>query len=73
MHYKDLEILNSLSDRDIVCWLYFYCLKVKIRDIAHIRGITRGMVFYSIEKCRKIQWQEDQVSAFQELFNADRQ
>ena len=72
MTNKDLEILNSLSDRDIVCWLYFSCLKVKIREIARLRGLNRGVVFYSIQKCRKMQWQEDQISAFQELFSSDR-
>lgn len=72
MNNKDLEILNSLSDRDIVCWLYFSCLKIKIRDIANLRNLTRGVVFYSIQKCRKMQWQEDQISAFQELFISDR-
>jgi len=72
MTNKDLEILNSLSERDIVCWLYFSCLKVKIREIARLRGLNRGVVFYSIKKFRKIEHQEELISIFQELFNDDR-
>jgi hypothetical protein len=72
MTNKDLEILNSLSDRDIVCWLYFSCLKVKIRDIARHRGLNRGVVFYSIKKFRKIDRQEELIAIIQELFNDDR-
>jgi len=72
MTKRDLEILNSLSDRDIVCWLYFSCLKVKIREIARLRGLNRGVVFYSIKKFRKIERQEELIAIIQELFNDDR-
>jgi hypothetical protein len=72
MTNKDLEILNSLSERDIVCWLYFSCLKVEIREIARLRGLNRGVVFYSIKKFRKIERQEELIAIIQELFNDDR-
>lgn len=71
--FKDLEILNSLSERDIVCSFYYYCLKMTIREIARQRRLNRGVVFCSIRKFRKIEHQEELVSAFNELFNYDRQ
>lgn len=70
--FKDLEILNSLSERDIVCGFYFYCLKITIREIARLRRLNRGVVFYSVRKFRKMEHQEELVSAFQEMFNDDR-
>lgn len=72
MNNKDLEILNSLSDRDIVCWLYFNCLKMKIREIARLRRLNRGVVFYSIMKFRKIEHQEEMIATFCEMFSDQR-
>jgi hypothetical protein len=66
MTKRDLEILNSLSDRDIVCWLYFSCLKVKIREIARLEALIEEL-FFIHQLIRKIESQEELFAIIQEL------
>ena len=70
----DISILNSLQDKDIVIYLYFKVLQIKIRDIAQLRQLSRGAVFYSIQKTRQLVLNDKIISAIQEMFvNVDRE
>lgn len=65
---RDLEILNSLSDRDIVCFIYYKICEIPIRKIAHLRNISRGEVFNSIKKCEKMEGLYTLVDQLDDLF-----
>ncbi|MDQ5987374.1 MAG: hypothetical protein CSYNP_03114 [Syntrophus sp. SKADARSKE-3] len=64
---RDLEILNSLSERDITCYVYFKVCCQPIRKIARMRNLSRGEVFLSIEKCRNYEKQESFFNLMQQM------
>lgn len=61
-----LEFLNELTDREIVC-LIFHNLGLSQREIAKIRGYTRGKVYLSSEKIQKIERHLDLIATLQEI------
>ena len=65
---SDLDILNSLNDRDITVFLYHRCLNCTVAEIARIRNLTTGQVSYSLEKIKIADSKLESIAAIRMLF-----
>lgn len=65
---SDLDLLNSLSDRDITVFLYHRCLNCPATEIARIRKLTVNQVYYSLEKLKMIDKRLETIAAIRTVF-----
>jgi DNA-directed RNA polymerase specialized sigma24 family protein len=65
---SDIDLINSLSDRDIVVFLYHRCLNCKIEEIARIRNLTLREVRNCIKNAKASDQRLEAIAAIRSLF-----